>query len=140
MLANESFSDLATVCANLIMSQVEQMPQRIYMLQDHLQDNTGQAGFGYTGFKKMIPAIQIYMQIVRICSPILLDVKRIDINTDLDSLFKLFQICQDVDGANHLKVLRQYMLLLLCPPMPFVNSNVVPIDFGEAILEKLKKP
>ena len=80
------------------------------------------------------------MQIVRMCSPILIDVKRIDMSADKDSLFKLFNVASEIDGNAHLKVLRQYLILLLCPPIPFFNEATTPVDFGEAILERLQKP
>jgi hypothetical protein len=74
------------------------------------------------------------------CSPILADVKRIDVIVDLDHLNKLVNLASDMDSQAHFKVLRQYLILLLCPPSPFVNSTVEAIKFGDGILEKLKQP
>jgi hypothetical protein len=48
MLSYDNFEDLATLTANLIMSQVEEMPARINMLQDHLVSAIKQPGFLYT--------------------------------------------------------------------------------------------
>lgn len=78
------------------------------------------------------------------CSPLLAGHRRLDISVDQDSLLKLIEACADIESSIYeldreqiLLSLRQYLVLLLCPPSPFINSKVQPVKFGTMLLDEL---
>jgi ABC-type phosphate transport system ATPase subunit len=69
------------------------------------------------------------------CSPILAGQKSIDLVVNSATMEKLMTTASEVqDDKKSINVLREYIILLLCPPAPFSNTLADPTAFGATLL------
>lgn len=86
---------------------------------------------------ELLPAIQVFVQSVRLCAPSLANHKRIDLAVDAVCLLNILDLTASpsTGGAeSQTRMLQQLLVLLLCPPSPFVNSLAHPVTFSNELL------
>lgn len=74
------------------------------------------------------------MQSVRLCAPGLPSHKKIDLAVNQDVLFQIIDLASS--SPDETRMLRQFVILLLCPPSPFVNSLADPCTFAKELLNQ----
>jgi len=80
----------------------------------------------------------VFVQSVRLCAPGLVAHKRIDLAVDPAALLRIIDLTSTSATAgteSQTRMLRQFVVLLLCPPAPFVNSLADPVTFANDLLQ-----
>ena len=144
-LASKNFEKHAPLTANLIMCDRTEAPNRLQMLQDHLmttleeeQVGTSKASAATSLVSRILPATQVFVQSVRLCAPSLLTHKRIDLAVPTATLLQVLDLAASNESPSHeheTRLLQQFVVLILCPPAPFVNSMADPVSFTRSLLE-----
>ena len=70
-LSSTNFEKHAPLTANLIMCEKTEVPNRLKMLQDHLMASLNLKKNNEDMITQLLPAIQVFVQSVRLCAPIL---------------------------------------------------------------------
>jgi hypothetical protein len=89
------------------------------MLQTHLMSCFKEHPNSAEDLPELLPAIQVFVQSVRLSAPGLTAPKGIDLAVDGPSLLNIIDMMSitAVEGAeSQTRLLRQFVVLLLCPP------------------------
>jgi hypothetical protein len=108
------------------------------MLQDHLMESIEQKRGNSDVITQILPAIQVFVQSVRLCAPGLVAHKRIDLAVDAATLLHIIDLTSvsATSGCeSQTRMLRQFVVLLLCPPAPFINTLANPVSLANDLLE-----
>jgi hypothetical protein len=137
-LSSPNFEKHAPLTANLVMCEKSEVPSRLQMLQDHLMESLEEKRGNSDLLTQLLPAIQVFVQSVRLCAPGLVAHKRIDLAVDPATLLHIIDLtsASAASGSeSQTRMLRQFVVLLLCPPAPFVNTLANPVSFADDLLE-----
>jgi hypothetical protein len=137
-LSSKSFEKHAPLTANLVMCDRAEAPSRLQMLQDHLMTSLEEESASPDLLTRLLPATQVFVQTVRLCAPSLVSHKRIDLAVATATLLQVVDLAASNDSSSNeqeTRLLQQFVVLLLCPPAPFVNSMADPVGFTKALLE-----
>ena len=137
-LSSKNFEKHAPLTANLVMCDRGEAPNRLQMLQDYLMTALEEDGGSPGLAARLLPATQVFVQTVRLCAPSLVGHKRIDLAVPTTILMQVIDLAATTNSFTtdqETRLLRQFVVLLLCPPAPFVNSLADPVGFTKALLE-----
>lgn len=136
-LSSPNFEKHAQLTGNLVMCEKSEVPNRLQMLQDHLMSCFKERPGSAEVVPELLPAIQVFVQSVRLSAPSLTAHKRIDLAVDSAALLGIIDMTSALaaEGSeSQTRLLRQFVVLLLCPPAPFVNSLAHPVAFSGELL------
>jgi hypothetical protein len=95
-LSSPNFEKHAPLTANLIMCEKIEVPNRLQMLQEHLMGRLKEKCGSDDLMTSLLPAVQVFVQSVRLCAPGLVAHKKIDFAVDSATLLQIV----DMAGAS----------------------------------------
>jgi hypothetical protein len=95
-LSSPNFEKHAPLTANLIMCEKIEVPNRLQMLQEHLMGRLEEKCGSDDLMTSLLPAVQVFVQSVRLCAPGLVAHKKIDFAVDSATLLQIV----DMAGAS----------------------------------------
>ena len=130
----------ASLVGDIVVCNKVEMPRRLNLLKDFVmselrkitQEERSQHG---TLIKKTLPFVKVFIQTLRVAAPDIeniVDSKDCDLGTKETQLTDIISLLSSATQEREFqtKILTQLLLLLLCPPAPFINSNVDALDFA----------
>lgn len=88
-LSSPNFEKHAPLTANLIMCEKVEVPNRLQMLQEHLMGRFEEKCRSDDLTTSLLPAVQVFVQSVRLCAPGLAAQKKIDFAVDSATLLQI---------------------------------------------------
>eukprot|EP00347_Sterkiella_histriomuscorum_P017580 403348792 len=136
-LKSPNLNKHASLIGQIIICNKTELPRRLRLLQDHvinqLRTITQEDRSTYaTSIKKWIPYIQIFIETLRIAAPDIQNIQsEVDIHIKESCLIDIVNLLSTStqEREQQSRVLIQLLVLILCPPQPFVNSLVDIYEF-----------
>ncbi len=134
-LNNNNINKHAPLVGEIVMCNKEELPRRLMILQSHVMKELAnicglERSTHGTLIKKLLPFIQIFIQTLRLSAPDL-NLQKTDLEIDEAQLINIVSLLSAAtqEREQQTKVLTQLLVLLLCPPHPFMNRQVDVYDF-----------
>lgn len=131
----------ASLVGDIVVCNKAEMPRRLNLLKDFVvteiqritREERSQHG---TLIKKVLPFVKVFIQTLRVAAPeienAVVSSQDCDLGTKETLLLDIISLLSGATQEREFqtKILTQLLLLLLCPPVPFINSNVDALDFA----------
>jgi hypothetical protein len=131
----------ASLVGDIVVCNKAEMPRRLNLLKDFVmteiqritREERSQHG---TLIKKVLPFVKVFIQTLRVAAPeienAVVSSQDCDLGTKETLLLDIISLLSGATQEREFqtKILTQLLLLLLCPPIPFINSNVDALDFA----------
>lgn len=131
----------ASLVGDIVVCNKAEMPRRLNLLKDFVmteiqritREERSQHG---TLIKKILPFVKVFIQTLRVAAPeienAVVSSQDYDLGTRETLLLDIISLLSGATQEREFqtKILTQLLLLLLCPPVPFINSNVDALDFA----------
>jgi hypothetical protein len=130
----------ASLVGEIVMCNKHELPRRLLLLKDfvmtQLQLVTREERSQHAILvKKILPFVKVFIQTLRIAAPDLDDIaykkQGYELGTKESHLTDIINLLSSATQERELqsKILTQLIVLLLCPPAPFKNSSIDPLEF-----------